>query len=186
MKPNERRTVRFRAAHRAQAVAGWIVSLLAALVVLFVLFYVWLVPLRVTGDSMHPALEDREVVLVDRLAKYWKIPARGDVVCFRDETTGSMLLKRIVALPGETVDMAEGRVYIDGRPLEESAYAANLELGGGMLPVTVGAGEVFVLSDNRAALFDSRSEDIGCIAYDEIFGVLRLRLLPTNRIALYH
>ena len=96
------------------------------------------------------------------------------------------LLKRIVALPGETVDIAQGRVYIDGRPLEESAYAVNFEQGGDMAATVVPEGKVFVLSDNRAESYDSRSPQIGCVTYEKIEGVLRFRILPTSRIAFYY
>ena len=105
---------------------------------------------------------------------------------FQDPSTGSMLLKRIVALPGETVDIAQGRVYIDGRPLEESAYAVNFEQGGDMAATVVPEGKVFVLSDNRAESYDSRSPQIGCVTYEKIEGVLRFRILPTSRIAFYY
>ena len=186
MSRTERRTERHRAAHRAQGLMGWIVSLIIVFALLFLIFELWLVPVRVTGQSMEPSLSDREGVLIDHAAKYWKTPGRGDVVYFQDPSTGSMLLKRIVALPGETVDIAQGRVYIDGRPLEESAYAVNFEQGGDMAATVVPEGKVFVLSDNRAESYDSRSPQIGCVTYEKIEGVLRFRILPTSRIAFYY
>ena len=78
MKAEERRTVRNRGAHRAQAAMGWILSLIAVALVLYVLFELWLVPVRIAGDSMQPALANGDVVLTDRLAKYWKTPGRGE------------------------------------------------------------------------------------------------------------
>ena len=167
--------------YRGQRRLGWLFSLLLTLLVLFLLFGVWLRPMRISGDSMSPALMDGEIVLVDRLAKYWRRPARGDMVQF--ETADGAFIKRVVALPGETVDIQEGRVFINSRPLDESAYASNFI--GDMEMITVAEGSVFVLGDNRQKIYDSRMESVGCIPYGGVEGVLRLRISPLGKFTIF-
>ncbi|HIU94464.1 MAG TPA: signal peptidase I [Candidatus Aphodomorpha intestinavium] len=171
--------------YRRQALLGWLFSLAVAGALLYVLFGLWLTPVRVAGDTMAPALENDQVVLVDRAARFVKAPTRGDVILFADPLGTGDLIKRVVALPGETVDIKAGRVYIDGCPLDESAYL-NLDApAGDMDPVTVPDGCVFVLGDNRAEVYDSRTEGVGCIPYQDIRGVVRVRILPASALALY-
>ena len=160
---------------------GALFTIALALLILALFFGVWLTPVRISGDSMAPALREGEIVLVDRLAKYWKTPARGDMVMFR--TADGDFIKRIAGLPGETVDIQEGKAYIDGRPLDETAYAANYV--GSMEPVTVPEGSVFLLGDNRALIYDSRLANLGCVAYTEIFGALRVRVSPLSRVTVF-
>ena len=181
-----RRSEKFRAAHRLQALTGFLLSLLGVCLVAYVVFFLWLVPVRVAGASMTPAFLEGEIVLVDRAAKLWKVPRRGDVVEFSDPQFGGTLLKRIIALPGETVDIADGQVYIGGRPLDERAYVQNPGSSPDLESVTVPAGCVFVLSDNRETVYDSRADEVGCIAYDDIRGVVRFRIYPRTKLAFYY
>lgn len=165
----------------AQRRLGWMISIaLAGLMVWFV-FFVWLTPMAVTGDSMAPALREGEVVLADRLAKYWKTPARGDMIVFT--TQDGMFIKRIVGLAGETVEIVDGQVFLDSRPLDESGYAVNFV--GSLAQVTVPDGAVFVLGDNREKMYDSRLETVGCIALEQIVGVMRLRVAPISRVTVF-
>lgn len=176
-----RRTDGRERAYRSAGALAWLFTLAALIALMCLLFLVWLRPLRVGGATMSPALEDNEIVLVDQLAKYWKQPARGDIILFEDAY--GRFIKRIVALPGETVDIKDGRVFIDSRPLDESAYAAALT--GDMEPLTVPAGAVFVLGDNRALVYDSRLDTVGCIPYADMRGVLRARIAPLSRFTLF-
>ena len=185
--PAEQRVVRRRRAdgreklYGAQRRIGWLFSILIALLVLLVLFVLWFSAAPVDGDSMAPALIDGEIVLCDRLAKYWKTPVRGDMIAFT--TADGSFLKRIVGLPGETVEVVSGRVYIDSAPLDESAYADNFL--GDAAPVTVPEGCVYVLGDNRRKMYDSRIESVGCIPYERIDGVLRFRVYPIARFTIF-
>lgn len=171
--------------YRRQALLGWLFSFAIVALLLFVLFGLWLTPLRVAGDTMAPALEEDQIVLIDRAARYLRTPARGDVILFDDPLGSGSLLKRIIALPGETVDLKGGQVFIDGRPLDESDYV-NLDApAGDMDPVTVPEGCVFVLGDNRGEVYDSRTDGIGCIGYAQILGVVRVRIAPLSALAFY-
>jgi signal peptidase I len=154
---------------------------LLILMVLAALFFIWFLPVRVSGDSMSPSLLDGETVLIDRLGRFWKKPGRGDMVAFT--TDDGVFIKRIVGLPGETVEVKEGRVYIDSRPLDESMYVE--QYLGDDDPVLVPEGSVYVLGDNRRKVYDSRLESVGCIPYSSLTGILRVRVSPLGRFTLF-
>jgi len=103
-------------------------------------------PYIVYGDSMLPTLNSWELCLMAR-AQYYE-PTRGDIVMFRTADEPVLhFVKRVVALPGETVAIARGAVTIDGKPLDERYTTRNLSWD---MPATiVPAGKVFVLGDNR-------------------------------------
>lgn len=184
---NCRRSSTRKGVYVIQALLGWVMSCVAALLLIYILFGICFTPLRISGSSMEPSLRAGEVVLVDRLAKYTTLPHRGDVVLFEDPLGSGLLVRRIVALPGEEVMVADGRLYLSGCPVEESVYAGfedatPEELG----PLVVPEGMVYVLGDHRADVYDSRCEGIGCVAYNNILGTVRLRIYPFGRVNLYY
>ena len=89
-----------------------------------------------------------------------------------------------MALSGETVEIRNERVYINGLPVSET-YAEHTEAMDPMKEMTVPQGTVFVLSDNREVIYDSRSLDIGCIPYQKITGIVKLRIYPFRKINLF-
>jgi signal peptidase I len=121
----------------------------------------------VEGPSMRPTLLSGEWIVVNRVTYRVGSPQRGDVVVFLPPTNAQTddLIKRVIGLPGETLEIRDGSVWINGRLLEET-YAA-----GSTSPENrwqVGAGEVFVMGDNRSVSLDSRS--FGPIPVNEIVG----------------
>ena len=131
--------------------------------------------------SMSPGLSSGEVVLCDQIGKFVRLPERGDIVLF--STEDGVFIKRIVGMPGETVELVAGHVFINSIPLDESSYSVNYV--GDMPPVQVPEGSVFVLGDNREEMYDSRLATVGCIPYDRIQAVLRLRVSPFSRITYF-
>lgn len=160
---------------------GWLFSLLVTLSVLCLVFFIWLVPTRISDNSMAPALNSGEVVLCDRFGKYLRTPERGDIVLFRTED--GYFVKRIVGMPGETIELVEGHVFINSIPLDESSYSVSFV--GDMPPVEVPGGCVFLLGDNREEMYDSRLSSVGSLPFDRIEGVLRLRVSPLSRITYF-
>ena len=123
------------------------------------------------GDSMSPALKNGDVLLINRAAYHIKSPARGDIVAFRQEDNGHYSVKRIVGLPGETVQIADGKVLIDGEEMAKDIYVSDIEYAGeAVQPVELGDDEYFVIGDNHAASDDSRLPGIGSISRTEIYG----------------
>lgn len=134
--------------------------------------------LRIYGDSMDPTLAAGDVVIAVRSTE----PEQGALIGFYFE--GSILVKRIVAVEGDWVDMdKEGNVYINGKLLGEP-YLWNKSYGAVDidLPCHVPEGCVFVLGDHRSTSIDSRSAAIGCVAEGNIIGEIVFRVWPLDRI----
>ena len=126
-------------------------------------------PIRVDGDSMVPTLLHNEDMFVEKMSYWFNDPLRGDIViCFYPGYSESCV-KRVIGLPGETVSIQSGVIYINGKQLDESAYWTG-EIIGDMDPVTVGRREVFVVGDNRNGSKDSRNPSVGCIPYAKLVG----------------
>ena len=143
--------------------------LAAAAAVCWVLFFE---KARVYGHSMEPVLKDGQTVLVDKLAYRLGEPERFDVIVFRDRREeGRYYMKRIVGLPGETVQIADGRVTIDGVLLEEPSEREEIrDARRASEPGVLGESEYFVLGDNRNGSSDSRDSDIGNVSAEQIIG----------------
>ena len=93
-------------------------------------------------------------------------------------------VKRIIALPGQTVDIKDGKVYIDGAALDEPYYSGITSVMDTSVkyPVTVEEGMVFVMGDNRPHSKDSRSSDLGQVPFDAVIGKAKLRIWPLNKL----
>lgn len=139
----------------------------------------------VDGSSMSPTLHNGDSVVVDKLSYRFGEPERFDIVVFRylpkDET---YYIKRIIGLPGETVQIIDGYVYINGEKLESDVYgsAVILEPGRAKEPITLGEYEYFVLGDNRNGSSDSRMENVGNVEVSQIVGKAFIRIWPLNDI----
>jgi signal peptidase I len=125
-----------------------------------------LVPVRAHGISMLPTYQEGEFIFVNRLAYRFSPVKRGDVVAIRLKGEDSVLVKRIIALPGETVRIVGGQVIIDGFPLEEPYRRYHLPWE--MKDDTVAANEVFVIGDNRSMSIENHS--FGFARQDAILG----------------
>jgi signal peptidase I len=128
-----------------------LVRIVVLVVVVFLGRAFVLLPIRVKGPSMLPTYQDNGVNFVNRLAYLNAKPKRGDVVAIRFSGESVMLMKRIIGLPGETVQFHEGAVFIDGQKLAEpyldlENYPCDWELPS----EKIGADEYFVVGDNRA------------------------------------
>jgi signal peptidase I len=111
------------------------------------LFHYLLVPIKVIGASMTPTYRDGAVNLVNRLAYAHASPKRGDVVVLHDGE--DLILKRIIAVPGETVSLDRGRIRINGAPFHDPFSVQRI--GAYAETVTLGPDEYFVIGDNREA-----------------------------------
>lgn len=113
----------------------------------FLAFRFWLIPIRVTGNSMLPSYKNGAINFINKLAYRRQHPQRGDVVGVKMSEQQLMLLKRVLGLPGETVAVANGKVYINGRILDEK-YTQG-EPPWRVTEFTLQPYEYFVIGDNR-------------------------------------
>jgi signal peptidase I len=112
-------------------------------------------PYTVRQASMQPTLRDGQTVLVDKVSLRWSPLRRGELVAFRG--AGGWSVKRVVALGGDRVAVRDAVLVINGRPVAEPYLGGSAEDGTYFGPVTVPAGQVFVLGDNRLGSVDSRA-----------------------------
>ena len=137
---------------------------------------------HVSGESMENTLDNGDQLIVDKLTYRFHDPERFDIIVFpfryKDNT---YYIKRIIGLPGETVQIVDGEIYINGELLEES-YGREVMQDAGLAaePITLGDDEYFVLGDNRNYSSDSRDPSVALIHRKEIIGRAWLRIWPLN------
>jgi len=175
--------------------------LLTALAIAVVIKTFLLQPFWIPSESMLPTIEVNDRVMVNKLAYQWGEPQRGDVVVFRDpreeeveesipeavirsvlEAVGIRtrgredLIKRVIGLPGETVEVRNNQIVVNGSPLDEP-YLPEVFMPDEP-PITLGPTEVFVMGDNRNASFDSRR--FGPIPLDDLIGEAFVTIWPIS------
>lgn len=154
---------------------SWIFAGVLGLSIVILVLFVWFSPVYIADASMTPTLVEGDTVFYDRLYRHFHEYQRGDMVVFRDPETGEILIKRVIALGGETVEAKDGVLIIDGKfGMDEHRYDAGAPLD--IAKISVPEGKVFVLSDDRNYGEDSRKETIGCLAPEDILGLVRIRL----------
>lgn len=137
----------------------------------------------VDGSSMVPTLQNNDNLIVDKITYRFKDPQRFDIIVFPFAyTPNTYFIKRIIGLPGETIQIdEEGNIYINGEILEEhygrEVIAAN-KIGRAKDPITLGENEYFVMGDNRNDSSDSRTAAVGNISRDQIIGRAWVRVWP--------
>ncbi len=143
----------------------------------------------VNGDSMEPTLSNGDNLIMDKLTYHFRDPERYEVIIFPCPTNPEVYyIKRVIGLPGETVQIKDGSVYIDGELLESDVYGIvdKTESGIAHEPIHIGEGEYFVLGDNRPISQDSRYESVGLIKREEIEGRAFFRMYPFDQMGLVH
>jgi len=131
-------------------------------------------PVHVDSDSMAPTFSAGDQVLVDKLSSRSGEPQRGDVIAFSRPDSGDVMIKRVVAVAGDTVGLEDGTLVVNGVRVEESYVAADTVDGTHFGPVTVPGDAVFVLGDDRANSVDSRT--FGSLSTSGIVGHVVVRL----------
>lgn len=139
---------------------------------------------EVDGHSMEPMLSHGDNLIVDKITYRFKDPERFDIIVFPYKyQENTYYIKRIIGMPGETVQVADGVVYIDGEVLDEN-YGAEPMLDGGIAsePITLGEEEYFVLGDNRNNSSDSREAAVGVLKREDLIGRAWVRVYPFDKI----
>ncbi|MGN0713385.1 MAG: signal peptidase I [Anaerovoracaceae bacterium] len=167
-------------------VLEWVKEIVIAVIIASIIL-AFIKPIVVRQSSMEPTFYSGDYIFISRQAYHlFGEPERGDVIVFhtdmKDENNKDKnLIKRIIGLPGDTVEIIGGYVYLNGQIIDEP-YLNEPGISGEMEEITVPDGKLFVMGDNRGVSQDSRDVLIGCIDEDQILGKVFVRLYPFNRI----
>ena len=162
---------------RRGVLGDWARSIAEAAVILAALFvFFW--PVRVKGVSMAPSVNDGDRVIICRLAGYAGLYGRGDLVVFDGDAYSENMIKRVIAVGGDTLRISDGRVFVNG---VESEYAFGYTDGD--VYEVIPEGYVFVMGDNREKSVDSRV--FGAVDTSDIYGRVILRFFPFDDIEIF-
>lgn len=175
---------------KSRGIAGEILSFLLYVVVVvgitFLIIHYVGQRTYVSGSSMENTLSDGDNLIVDKITYRFSDPKRYDIIVFPYQyEDNTYFIKRIIGLPGETVQIVDGTIYINGEVLDES-YGREVMKNSGMAadPITLGEDEYFVLGDNRNDSTDSRDPSVGKIKRNQIIGRAWVRIWPLSKIGI--
>jgi len=158
-----------------------VAAVIAAVILVFIM------PTVVNQNSMESTLMPKDYLFVSRQAyRLFGTPERGDIIIFQsniydyEHNNNKLLVKRIIAVPGDTISISMGKVYLNGVALEEE-YTKDGYTNGNMEETTIPEGYYFCMGDNRLVSLDSRSSEVGLVAKETIKGKVMFRLFPLNR-----
>ena len=167
-----------------KGLVGWIVSILLIVAVSYLIVTFVGQRTQVSGSSMETTLSDGDHLIVDKISYRFREPQRYEIVVFpyRYEKN-TYYIKRIIGLPGETVQIVDGYIYINGKQLDEH-YGNEIieEAGMAAEPVTLGEDEYFVMGDNRNDSKDSRYWMNPYVSKDKILGKAVFRYWPITEM----
>lgn len=138
----------------------------AAIILIWIGFMCCFQVVEVSGTSMQPTYLNGERLLTNRIVYHMKSPERGDVVSVALEDM--TLLKRVVGVPGDTIEIKNNAVYINGKAVKIKGQKGDIQANDLEYPLTLGKDEFFVMGDNVEVSMDSRSSSVGIINRDEI------------------
>lgn len=170
---NELRRERYKKKYRL-SMRSTIFTLITVAAVAILVATLWLPVLEIYGDSMSPGLSDGEIVVSTKSSSF----ERGDVIAFY--YNNKILIKRVIATAGETVDIKEdGTVIINGEEVVED-YITDKAFGNCDidLPYQVPENRIFVMGDHRSVSVDSRNTVVGCVGEEQIVGKIVFRVWP--------
>ena len=158
----------------------WIKSIIVAIILALIIRGFVMESFIVEGSSMMPTLTDNERVLVNKVTYKFREPKKGEIIVFPHpvyESNDTILIKRVLGLPGDKIEILQGKLYINGNEIEED-YIINDNQSYG--PFSVEDNTVFVLGDNRNNSIDSRH--IGFVEIDDIRGKTFFRYWPLTQV----
>ena len=138
---------------------------------------------RINGPSMEPTFFNNHRVFAEKVSYCFREPRRGEIVIahYPPEVENDSVIKRVVGLPGETVSVRDGLLFIDGQPLNESVYWTEL-INMSMDDVKIPEKSVFLVGDNRNYSLDSRSSMVGPVPYYRVVARVLLQVWPADQI----
>lgn len=165
----------------------WILSIVIAVVAALCIKVFLFDIIEVSGDSMVPTLHNNDRLSIERLCRFTHNVNRGQIVIFDSGEQGNgIYIKRVIALPGDKVEIIDGTVFLNDVQLEEDYLSEGTYTSSGTLtgPLIIPDGYIFVLGDNREVSEDSRY--IGCIPYSMVRGRVLSRIYPFKNIGKFN
>ncbi len=172
------------AASGIKSVFLWIIKIIVVVIVGFLVAIAVGKTAIMQDGSMEPNLQAGDVVLLNRFVYQVGGPARGDVIAFKlsDDEMASIHIKRVIGLPGETIQIVDGKILIDGKEYKESMNFPLIENPGiAEEVVKLKSNQYFVLGDNRNSSEDSRFLDVGVIDKKQMSGKVWFLISPEER-----
>ena len=168
----------------AQNILGTIAYIVGVCVFVFLILHFVGQRTVVNGSSMDTTLANGQNLVMDKLSYRFHDPERYDIIVFPyQHAENTYYIKRIIGLPGETVQVIDGYMYINGKKLDEHYGAEVMEDPGiAAEPIKLGDDEYFVLGDNRNHSSDSRVASVGVLTRDMLIGRAWVRIYPFNKI----
>ena len=168
-------------------VGQWTIMILAVVMLAYSIVKFGMQSVTMIGQSMDPVLTNQDVVLIDKRAYTFKDPKRYDIVAFKlkDDTESYFNIKRIIALPGETIQIKNGHIFINGDVLNDMPFDDLIMTEGLAIDeIKLGEDEYFLMGDNCNNSEDSRYVNIGNISKKEINGKVVFRISPRSEIGM--
>ena len=164
-------------------ILGWVVYIVIVIILTYLVITFVGVRTKVEGRSMENTLHDGDNLIVDKISYRFRDPKRYEIIVFPYKYQEDVYyIKRIIGLPGETVQVIDGYVYIDGEKLDEDYGKEVMETSGiAQEPIKLGEDEYFVLGDNRRVSKDSRDSEVGPVKKENIAGHVVLRIWPLSK-----
>ena len=169
----------------AKELFQWLIAILAAVAIALFVDNFLIVNAQIPSGSMENTIMTGDRVVGNRLSYLTKDPERYDIIIFKyPDDESQLFIKRIIGLPGETVQVVDGYVYINGSRLESDIYGNELmdDPMAASQPITLGEDEYFVLGDNRNHSQDSRDPSVGEVKKDTIMGKAWVRIYPFDKM----
>ena len=169
----------------AKELFQWLIAILAAVAIALFVDNFLIVNAQIPSGSMENTIMTGDRVVGNRLSYLTKDPERYDVIIFKyPDDESQLFIKRIIGLPGETVEIRDGHIYIDGssEPLED--VETKEYMVGNYGPYTVPEGCYFVMGDNRNDSMDSRDPSVGVLHKSELVGRAWVRIWPLSKFGI--
>jgi len=166
---------------KLKSILIWVIEIVLVALLALGFTYFFGKQVVVSESSMEPTLVSGNTMLIDSLSYIFSSPERGDIIVFYtgEDERSALQIKRVIGLPGETVQIENGQIFIDGELyLEDLNLPVITNPGTAGEPVQLEGNEYFVLGDNRNNSEDSRHADIGLVNKSNIMGKLWFRISP--------